>query len=275
MPFSANDAASISKLLEKNGYSVILRTDSSATLNNLEIDINRISQIVNADDLFLFYFSGHGISQGTMIEFGDNSTPEGYFSMLLYHKPVYSTITEYIKNSGLTKEKLNSLVGGIPCDVKCNIIDACYSGNLIDRIDVVDYTPANYDGLNDRIPDFTTIFQDATHAYKENLLNNRANNSEILTITSSGGNEISWDGFFSHSVFTYFFLMSAEQGDLNGDGVITSLESFSYTRAAFKKYWNTSNNDADWNYLPQITVGSEDIILFDHATIVNSSILAP
>lgn len=275
LPFSANDAVSIGKLLEKYGYSVILRTDSSATMLNLENDINRISQITNPGDLFFFYFSGHGISQNTMIDFGDSSAPAGYFSMLLYHKPVFKTITEYIENSGLTKEKINYLVNMIPCHIKCEIVDACYSGTIINKKDVVDYTPSDYNGKNDETPDFQSIFRDATHSYKQYLMSGNKNDPEILTITSSGGNEISWDGFFSHSVFTYFFLMSAEQGDLNGDGQISALESYAYTRAAFEKYWNTTNNNADWNYLPQITVGSEDVILFDHASIVNSSILAP
>lgn len=275
LPFSANDAISISKLLEKYGYSVILRTDSSATMSNLEDDVNRVSQIVNSNDLFVFYFSGHGISQGTMVEFGDSSSPSGYFSMLLYHKPIYKTITEYINNSGLTKEKINSLINSVPCKIKCELIDACYSGTIINKRDVVDYTPSDYNGQNDNIPDCQSIFRDAVYAYKNNFVNGTNNDPEILTITSSGGDEISWDGFFSHSVFTYFFLMSAEQGDLNGDGIISALESYAYIRAAFEKYWNTSNNDAEWNYLPQITVGSEDVVLFDHSTIVNSSILAP
>lgn len=275
LPYSANDAQSVSLLLESYGYSVILRKDSAATIAHLEADIDRVANVINGNDLFVFYFSGHGVGQSAMLEIADTAVNNEYFAILMHHKATSEDIGEYVRNNGLIKSKLNDLMKRIPTGVKCAIVDACYSGLLINGSNVVDYTPDDYNGANVSKPDFETILKDAAHNYKEEMMEKIGKWNEFLTITSSGGSEISWDGFFSHSVFTYFWLMAAEQGDIDGDGTITALETYVYTRAAFEKYWNSADKDADWNYLPQISGGSEDIVLFEHASIINDNILAP
>jgi hypothetical protein len=275
LPYSANDAESVRRLFESYGYSVILRKDTAATLGNLEADIDRVANVINENDLFAFYFSGHGVGQSAMLEIGDTAVETGYFAMLMYHKATYGDISEYVRDNGLTKARLDDLIKRVPTGVKCAVIDACYSGLLINKTNVVDYTPDDYNGEKVNKPDFEGILRDAAHIYKKEVMGRSGQGNECLTITSSGGGEISWDGFFSHSVFTYFWLMAAEQGDIDGDGVITALEAYVYTRAAFEKYWNSADKDADWNYLPQITGGSEDIVMFEHASIIGKSILTP
>jgi hypothetical protein len=69
--------------------------------------------------------------------------------------------------------------------------------------------------------------------------------------------------------------MAAEQGDLSKDGVTTALEAYSYIFAACQKYWNTPKQNAEWNFLPAITGGAEDVILFERPTLINTDILNP
>ena len=242
LPYSANDATSVSKL-----------------------------RIINDQDLLLFYFSGHGLSKQTMLEVTDSIVDDDYFSMLLYHDYSYNSLVEYINDNSLSNKKLAQLFYTLPYGIKIGVIDACYSGHMIADQSVIDYIPDNYDGTMIQKKDFGTIFHDAVNNFHS--LKNKGSRIGYTLLTSCGRNEMSWDGFFSHSVFTYFFLMSAEQGDLNKDGVITALESYCYIYAAFQKYWNTPKQDSDWNFLPRITGGAEDIIIFEHPTIINSAIL--
>ncbi|GHT52459.1 hypothetical protein AGMMS49982_12750 [Bacteroidia bacterium] len=271
LPYSANDAVSVSRLLEHLGYEVILRTDDEASMQNIEKDFATLSRMIDDNDLFLFYFSGHGLSKQTMLELNDSIVGDDYFSMLLYHEFAYSNLSQYINANTLSNQKLNQLFNTLPDGLKMGVIDACYSGHLINNQGIVDYTPDDYDGSVIRDNDFSTIVGDAIGNY--NSLKNKGSNTGYMLLTSSGSNEVSWDGFFSHSVFTYFFLMSAEQGDLNKDGVITALESYCYAYAACQKYWNTPTQDAVWNFLPKITGGAEDLIIFGHPTIITATIL--
>jgi hypothetical protein len=270
LPYSANDAVSVSRLFEKSGYEVILRADTAATLYQLERDFATIARMVDYNDLFVFYFSGHGLSAETFVDM-DKTVADDYFSMLLYHDFVYGNVEQYIDENAVDHTKISQLFGTLPPCLKAGVIDACYSGALIDRQSVVDYVPNDYDGKPIDDKTFASIAADARKTYTS--LRNQGNGIGYTMIASSGSKEVSWDGFFSHSVFTYFFLMSAEQGDLNKDGVITSLESYSYVFAACQKYWNTPAQDSVWNFLPHITGGAEDIILFSRPLLINEGIL--
>jgi hypothetical protein len=57
-----DDALAMSVLLDAQGFEVIpyTRTDSEATKGQLVTDRNSIASVATIDDLFVFYFSGHG-----------------------------------------------------------------------------------------------------------------------------------------------------------------------------------------------------------------------
>ncbi|MDR1343220.1 MAG: caspase family protein [Prevotellaceae bacterium] len=273
LSYSANDAVSVSRLLEKQGYEVILRTDSAASMRNIERDFATVARIIDDNDLCLFYFSGHGLFAQTIEEQCDSAVADDYFSMLLYHRFTYPDVCRYIDENALSGEKLSQLFASLPRGLRVGVIDACYSGALKQRQPVVDYTPDDYDGGEIEYPDASATVSDAVRRYSS--LKNLGSGIGYTLLASSGSKEVSWDGFFSHSVFSYFFIMSAEQGDLNKDGVITALESYSYIYAACQKYWNTPKQDAEWNFLPAVTGGAEDIILFERPTLINTAILNP
>jgi hypothetical protein len=273
LSYSANDAVSVSRLLERQGYEVILRTDSAASMHNLERDFAAIARISDDNDLCLFYFSGHGLFAPTIQEQCDSIVGDDYFSMLLHHKFSYANLCQYINENALDGKKLSQLFASLPCGLKVGVIDACYSGALRRQQPVVDYTPTDYDGGKLHYPGLSVTISDAIEKYSS--LKNTGSGIGYTLLASSGSKEVSWDGFFSHSVFTYFFLMAAEQGDLNKDGVTTVLEAYSYIFAACQKYWNTPKQDAEWNFLPTITGGAEDVILFERPTLISTDILNP
>lgn len=271
LSYSANDAVSVSRLLSKQGYEVILRTDSAASMHNVARDFATLARIVDDNDLCLFYFSGHGLFAPTILEQCDSAVDDGYFSMLLHHKFSYADLCRYINANALDGKKLSQLFASLPCGLKVCVVDACYSGALLQRQPVVDYTPSDYDGGELRPPNSLSTIGDAIRQYSS--LKNMGSGIGYTLLASSGSREVSWDGFFSHSVFSYFFLMAAEQGDLNRDGVTTASEAYSYIFAACQKYWNTPSQNAEWNFLPAITGGAEDVILFERPTLINADIL--
>jgi hypothetical protein len=275
LPYSAADARSVALLLQSFGYIVTLRVDSAASLQNLTADFASLSSTIGNDDLFLFYFSGHGVSSQTMRDFGDSTVPSGYFSFLLHHPFTYNNLLEYVDSNGVTSSRLSSLLASLSTGIKVSIFDACYSGQLLPAAVIIDHTPSDYVGDTIQDSSYYSIFREAAHIYKEGLFDGPVDLSNGIIITSSGSSEIAWDGFFGHSVFSYFFLKSAELGDIDGDGRITTLESYAFARAAMIKYWNTSNQTADWNFLPHITGGAADIVLFEHTATVGQTILSP
>jgi len=272
LPYSSNDAESVKLLLEKDGYNVICRIDSSASLDTLVNDFTHVSKIIHPNDLFLFYFSGHGLSNKTMISFNDTTKNAQYFSVLLYNKNIEYPLDKYLNKSVLTIKKLNELFSVVGSKAKVAVVDACYSGLTLTDKAVVDVLPDNYDGTDIKHLSTSEIFNQACSNYMARMSRNGPTQNFLL-LTSAGNDEVAWDGFFSHSVFTYFFLMAAEQGDLNSDGKITLLETYNYSMAAYQKYWNTPLRDNDWNYLPRISGKAVDVTVFSKKHAVDNSII--
>jgi len=275
LPYSANDAKSVAALLESYGYSVILRVDSSATKDNLVKDIEKVSRVIGGNDLFFFYFSGHGIDKHTMADLGEAGYSADYFSMLFHHRFTYMNLAGYVKDNSISNSELSDLFGSIPTGVKVSVFDACYSGLAANRNSVADFTPDNYAGEVLRVPKTVDILRQAAHVYANTFLNGLKQSSGYVALSSSGGGEISWDGFFEHSVFTYFFLLTAEQGDIDKDGAVTMSEAHAFVTAALQKYWNSDSGDSDWNFLPHISGDACDPVIFDHKVLLSDAIVNP
>ena len=275
LQYSSNDGKSVAALLESYGYSVILRVDTAATKANLIKDFERVSRAIGGNDLFVFYFSGHGIDSQTMSDLGETGYSEDYFSILLRQRFIYRNLAEYVTENSLSKSELTNLFKSLPTGVKALILDACYSGLAVNKNSIMDLTPNDYDGKPLQIPRTSDILKQAMHVYANTVLNNYKPSNGYITLSSSGGREVAWDGFFGYSVFTYFFLLAAEQGDINKDGVITMLEVHAFVTAALQKYWNADGGDPDWSFLPHISGDASDIIIFDRKVLLNDAITNP
>jgi hypothetical protein len=60
LSYASKDAVDMAKLFGKRGYEAHLLTDKDATANKIKSMLESITKTLNAGDMFIFYFSGHG-----------------------------------------------------------------------------------------------------------------------------------------------------------------------------------------------------------------------
>lgn len=99
---SANDAVTIAHIFAKNNNAEgLYYTNQDATISNVLNGMNQVFSKANANDVVIFYFSGHGIPGGFVCYDG-----------FLYYKSVFKAMSNC--------KALNKVV----------IADACFSGKM-------------------------------------------------------------------------------------------------------------------------------------------------
>ncbi len=98
-----------------NPENIILLLDSAATDNAIDSAFSAINNKITSEDIFLFYFSGHG---GDHIDFGEYICPYDSINPFNPSKTYWDYVIEY---------RLDNL----DCAQKYVIIDACNSGGII------------------------------------------------------------------------------------------------------------------------------------------------
>ncbi len=245
--YTDDDAIDMAALLSNQGYSVTLRT--SATLTDLQNDFNTARAQAGKDDLFLFFFSGHG-----------GQDPQGQFS----EPPPGDDADEYIvlsdgdagDNYYIYDNELGDLIASIPALKKIVIIDACNSGGFIGNKLEVDATPPDYTGtVESSLGQAISLWANFSgEAYD-------IDPSDALVISASGEKEFSYeaDAPFEHGIFTYFLLETPQYGDNNGDGYVTVTEAYYYTRSNLILLFS----DPSLLYAPHVSGGPVDFVLFE------------
>jgi hypothetical protein len=245
LQYTDDDAVEMAALLSNQDYSVTLRT--SASLTDLQNDFNAAKAQAGEDDLFLFFFSGHG-----------GQDPQGQFS----EPPPGDDADEYIVLSDASTDfliidnELGDLIASIPALKKIVIIDACHSGGLIGNSLEVDATPPDYTGTTDSsLGQAISLWANFTGESYD------ISPADALVISASGEREYSFEagGSFEHGLFTYFLLETPEYGDNNGDGYVTVTEAYYYTR---KKLLDLLSGDP-YIYAPHVSGGPVDFVLFE------------
>ncbi|MEK6796316.1 MAG: caspase family protein [Spirochaetota bacterium] len=255
LSYAASDADAMAHILSSNGYSVTMRTDSAATTAQLSLDIAAVENVADRNDLVLFYFSGHGVDKETFSHCASNIGHTGVIAdagIVLYGDA--ADLSSNVCENTVDGNELSRLFSGVSSLKKVAILDSCYSGGFVLNATSIDATPRDHTNTVDI--DIGRIFSLAAARY---VSPDNAGSSPFLTI-SAAGDEAAWDGFRGHGVFTYFFMTSLSQGDLNGDGCITTLEAYAFTSAAIDMYWNVTN-DGDWCFLPRISAVPVDYVL--------------
>ena len=267
--FTDDDAEAMGSLFEDRGYNVTVRTNSDATLENLQSDIEELSEKIDEDDTFLFYFSGHGGRHydfyGYFSEKSEAEPPSGDSDneWILFSGSLESEDYDSWSETALNEEKLLKLITKLDTDKKIIIIDACNSGGFINNITDIDGIPPNYlENINENED---KIFSKAIDIYFSNSLRDDypdISYEDAIVLTASGEQEYSVELYsIEHGLFTYYFLRSADHADINGDGYITATESYAYTSASLDINWN-SYISSDYQYHPHITGGPVDLVLF-------------
>ena len=113
VPFSINEITVFKNtLLNTSNWkeeNIIMLTDLDANNQNLENELNLISQQSDDDDLFLFYFAGHG---------GKNTSSEEYIRLF---------------DEKITDNELDGLLDDIN-GRQIVILDCCYSGGFLTEL---------------------------------------------------------------------------------------------------------------------------------------------
>jgi len=255
LQYTDDDARELADLLGAQGYQVILRV-TDADDSQLLLDFDSVAQIAGPEDLFLFYFSGHG---------GQVPASSGTAEKTLGSDSLDEVLV--LVDDGLTKavnlrdDQLAQLLRTIPCVRRIVILDACNSGGFIGNVLEKDGIQSDFSFGSEGI--FTNLSK-AIYLYT-NFDGDKSDISpaDALVIAASGEREESFEGLYEHGLMTYFLLKSAIKGDLNGDGYITVSESYYYIYRNINANWNNTWTAQAYDvFFPHVSGGPIDYILF-------------
>ena len=165
--------------------------DGEVTKEGIREEFKRLSNLVTADDVFVFYISGHG----TTYDDGD-----------YYYLPVNFRYTskEEIPIQGISKNDLIENLSLIKAGKTLLMLDTCNSGAFV--------ADSGQRGLSEK-----TAIDRLTRA------------TGHATLAASSESKPAMEGYEGHGVFTYVLLEGLKgEADSNDDGFVTLLELASY-----------------------------------------------
>ena len=165
--------------------------DGEVTKEGIREEFKRLSNLVTADDVFVFYISGHG----TTYDDGD-----------YYYLPVNFRYTskEEIPIQGISKNDLIENLSLIKAGKTLLMLDTCNSGAFVADL--------GQRGLSEK-----TAIDRLTRA------------TGHATLAASSESKPAMEGYEGHGVFTYVLLEGLKgEADSNDDGFVTLLELASY-----------------------------------------------
>jgi hypothetical protein len=179
-----------------------LLIDEDASGVKIKNALNNFTKKAGPDDIFLFYYSGHG-SPNNLLAKDYSETSQGLISHQFIKDKLYESKAKF---------------------TYC-ILDACHSGNIMS-------------GLNKGIISNKSVKDLETSALFYNSLSNIEKGN--VFIVSSKGKEISMEvSGKRQGVFSYYFIEALKgKADYNNDQVISITEAFNYTRENVIKYTN-------------------------------------
>jgi len=250
LSYTDNDAQDIADLLTAQGYSVTLST--SVTQAQVDSDFANAKAQAGKDDLFLFFFSGHG-GQYSTGQFNEPPAGDDADELIFLSDASTGGTTDFY----IIDNELGDLIASIPALKKIVIIDACHSGGMIGNSLEVDATPPDYTGTVDSsLSEAISLWANFSgEAYD-------ISPSDAMVISAAGESEYSWEagGDYNHGIFTYFLLETPYHGDNNGDGYITVTEAYYYARSNIIQLLFPP---PDTQYAPHVSGGPVDFVLFE------------
>jgi uncharacterized caspase-like protein len=261
-----DDADAMEAMLLAQGFLVRKQTDENATLaillTNIDSDIKWAAANAKKDDLFVFYFSGHGGYAGTGPEppAADSLTEWIYLHDSLVTPPPYSF--DYSKT--LSDDDLLAALAPIKARKKVIILDSCNSGGFIGNALEADGEPPSLasgsEGVLDRAARAIRLYANFDGSSAD------IPPWEAMVLSASGERESSYEFSlpFEHGIFTYYLLQAETEGDLNHDGWVTVTEAFAYTQEMIYRYWNdTLYGDIYGVFSPHVSGGPVDYVLLE------------
>lgn len=279
LSFTDDDGVEVGELLAEKGFKVYLRVNDGsgsypfaedvkkASTDQLEQDIAMIRSILEKDDIFLFFFSGHGTYDNSTSsdDEGNLSEPENEY-VLLYPTASKNSLEDIL----LCDNALGTEISTFKSKKNVILLDACNSGGFINNQNDVDrMNPAYSDDSEYRSDVFSLTLDTYFNSSSADIPP-----SDAIVITAAGELELSWEGgyFSNHGALSYGILKSAKKGDENNDGYIDTGEIYRYTRDFVETNWNaswkyiqqqTGRSKEEIQFIPRISGGAVDYILFE------------
>ena len=245
LQYPENDANELAAALSAGGWQVAdSLLSSAATYAAIRSSIQTtLAGLVGSDEnaTVLLYYSGHG-NQDT----GD---------LVPYDTMDASKL--------IPPSVLSSWLDALPCKNKILILDSCYSGNFVIAGDSIDASPQDSNSSSGTLED--SLLETAVGNLSELIAASLESSGapSVLAISAAGSADLSYEtGAVSNGVFTYYLLKAAASGDANGDGYVTATEAFAYAKSCIKAYWNSVNAASYAAFLPHISGGTGDLVLY-------------
>ena len=264
-----DDAVDMRTMLVNQEYQVWIKTDSEtyvesaaehASKANLLADIAAVAAVAKEEDLFVFYFSGHGGQSAIGPENGTGDSFDEY--IFLYD----SDLTPAGLALTFSDNELVDAFADIRARKKVIILDSCNSGGFIGNELEADGEPPSL------VEGFESIGELAARAIRlyANFDGSTADIPpwEALVLSASGERESSFESPddwgnglpLKNGVFTYYLLEAERKGDLNHDGWVTVTEAFAYTQKKIYEDWNYGDG---FPFSPHVSGGPVDYVLFE------------
>jgi len=228
LDYSADDATDIHEVLLSNSRwrssNVWILKNGQATRSAIYQAIQTITARADADDIFLFFFSGHGTTGFDEYPYDELDWSDEYivpFDGIAYQA---STDSDTIQLSQCIRDDdLATWLRSLPVSKYVVLLDTCYSGGAIKNLErtkgIGDFIPESYDSF---APDVSLGV----------TLKDLDDNQRGLVITACDDDETCIEsGALHHGLLTYF-LAEGMRGaaDTNGDGNVSALECYAYVQ---------------------------------------------
>lgn len=265
-----DDARDMANVFENAGYTVHLRINdgsttggSPATLEQLQTDITDFIAESSEDELFVFYYAGHGgrydeLFYSALAPDGLPAPPAGeepfnasdYDEWIFLYESLPAWSYETWDGIALKDDDLADMLEAIPGNRKLVIIDACKSGGFLGDSPFADPVPQDYDEEDSPVySGLRTYFGFSNDSVRDIA----AGNAFVLSAAGELEDSIETN---ANGVFTAAFLEAATNADLNDDGYITLMETYRYIADSWDSRPYTSS------FHPHITGSAVDIVLF-------------
>jgi hypothetical protein len=128
LPYTADDAAKLADTLRREGVlnpASVTLTNAQATVSGVRQAFQRVAAQAGPDDMFLFFFSGHG-DQGAVSPAGISATePDGRSEAIV------------LRDGEISDVEMARLFGTLRTRLSLLVLDSCFSGgfarNVVDR----------------------------------------------------------------------------------------------------------------------------------------------
>ena len=175
----------------------------------------------------------------------------------------------FVPASAIYDAELGAMLDVLPTTRRVVILDSCNSGGLIGDGLEADTVPAQLDGGSlwaGTVTPATIVAAIANYATFSTADSGGVSPYNAMVIAAAGAEEFSYESssapYNGHGVLTHFLLQAPASGDLNGDGVVTVLETFALSKAGIDQLWNAAWPGTTNDFLPHISGGPIDLVLF-------------